>query len=55
MQKVRGSNPLSSTDFSDLRSNVKCQAKCLSALGLFIALIRIVFVDVEDVVHYGRS
>jgi hypothetical protein len=55
MQKVRGSNPLSSTDLSGLRSNVKCQAKCLSALGFFIALVWVVFVVVEDLVHRGRS
>jgi hypothetical protein len=54
MQKVRGSNPLSSTDLSGLRSNVKCQAKCLSALGFSIALVWVVFVVVEDVVHHGR-
>ncbi len=50
MQKVRGSNPLSFTDFSDLCSIGKCQAKCLSALGFFAALV-----VAEDVVHHGRS
>ena len=55
MQKVRGSNPLSSTDLSDVCSNVKCQAKCLSALGFSIALVWVVFVVIEDAVHHGRS
>ena len=55
MQKVRGSNPLSSTDLSDLCSISKCQAKCLSTLGFFIALACVAFVVVEDVVHHGRS
>ena len=35
MQKVRGSNPLSSTDLSDLRSI----AKILTGLGFFVAFV----------------
>jgi hypothetical protein len=35
MQKVRGSNPLSSTGFPDLCSVVKDQAKNLSVLGFW--------------------
>jgi hypothetical protein len=34
MQKVRGSNPLSSTGFPDLYSIAKRQAKSLTALGV---------------------
>jgi hypothetical protein len=51
MQKVRGSNPLSSTGFPDLCSMVKT----LTGLGFFVALVRVVFVVVEDAVHHGRS
>jgi hypothetical protein len=38
MQKVRDSNPLSSTDFPDLCSDGKDQAKNLSVLGFLVAL-----------------
>jgi hypothetical protein len=44
MQKVRGSNPLSSTDLPDVRSIAKCQAKCLSALGFLIAFAWVLLV-----------
>src|ERR1700742_3868240 len=53
MQKVRGSNPLSSTGFPDLCSIVKNQAKNLSVLGFLVTLVG-VFVA-EYVVHHGRS
>jgi hypothetical protein len=53
MQKVRGSNPLSSTGFPDLCSVVKYQAKDLSVLDFLVALVG-VFVA-EDVVHHCRS
>jgi hypothetical protein len=39
MQKVRGSNPLSSTGFPDLSSVVKSQAKNLSVLGFLVTLV----------------
>jgi hypothetical protein len=55
MQKVRGSNPLSSTGFPDLCSIIKTLTKTLTGLGFFVALVRIVFVVVEDAVHHGRS
>ena len=55
MQKVRGSNPLSSTDLSDFRSILKTLTKTLTGLGFFVALVRVVFLVVEDVVHHGRS
>ena len=51
MQKVRGSNPLSSTGFPDLCSMVKT----LTGLGFFVTLVCVVFVGVEDAVHHGRS
>jgi hypothetical protein len=38
MQKVMGSNPLSSTDLSDLCSIVKCQTKDQGVLGPLVAL-----------------
>jgi hypothetical protein len=41
MQKVRGSNPLSSTDLPDVRSNGKCQAKCQSVFGPLFALVTV--------------
>jgi len=55
MQKVRGSNPLSSTQFSDLCSVVKTLIKTLTGLSLFVALVYVVFVIVEDAVYDGRS
>src|SRR5215475_645015 len=55
MQKVRGSNPLSSTHLSDLCSMVKTLTKTLTGLGFFVALVQVVFVVVEDAVHHGRS
>ena len=55
MQKVRGSNPLSSTDLSDLCSILKTLIKTLTGLGFFVALVCVVFVVVEDAVHHGRS
>ena len=55
MQKVRGSNPLSSTDLSDFRSILKTLIKTLTSLGFFVALVCVVFVIVEDAVHHGRS
>jgi hypothetical protein len=55
MQKVRGSNPLSSTDLSDLRSILKTLTKTLTGLGVFVALVCIVFVVLEDTVHHSRS
>jgi hypothetical protein len=51
MQKVRGSNPLSSTGFSDLCSMIKT----LTGLSFFVALACVVFAVVEDAVHHGRS
>ena len=54
MQKVRGSNPLSSTDLSDLCSILKTLIKTLTGLGFFVALV-FVSVIVEDAVHHGRS
>ena len=50
MQKVRGSNPLSSTGFPDFCSVVKDQAKNLSVLGFLVALV-----VAKYVVHDGRS
>jgi hypothetical protein len=57
MQKVRGSNPLSATDLSDLCSYVKCQAKRLSALSVFVALVHgVTFENVwESVAPSGGS
>ena len=55
MQKVRGSNPLSSTDLSDVRSILKTLTKTLTGLGLFVAFVCVVFVVVEDAVHHRRS
>ena len=55
MQKVRGSNPLSSTDFLVLCSMVKTLIKTLTGLGFFVALAWVVFIVVEDAVHHGRS
>src|ERR1700722_17499596 len=53
MQKVRGSNPLSSTGFSGFLFDFRGQAKNLSVLGLLVALVWVVVA--EHVVHYGRS
>jgi hypothetical protein len=44
MQKVRGSNPLSSTHLSDVCSIAKTLIKTLTGLGFFIALDCVVFV-----------
>jgi hypothetical protein len=55
MQKVRGSNPLSSTDLSDVRSILKTLTKTLTGLGLFVAFVCVAFVVVEDAVHHRRS
>jgi hypothetical protein len=54
MQKVRGSNPLSSTDLSDLCSILNTLIKTLTGLGFFVALACVVFLVVEDTVHHGR-
>src|ERR1700727_3771962 len=53
MQKVRGSNPLSSTGSPDLCSIIKYQAKDLRVLGFLVALVGVVVA--EHVVHHGRS
>jgi hypothetical protein len=45
MQKVRGSNPLSSTDLLDFCSIFKTLIKTLTGLGFFVALA---FVVVEE-------
>jgi ABC-type spermidine/putrescine transport system permease subunit II len=51
MQKVMGSNPLSSTSFSDLCSIVSNLIQNLTVLGVLVAVL----VVAEDVVHHGRS
>jgi hypothetical protein len=51
MQKVRGSNPLSSTGSPDLCSIIKYQAKDLKVLGFLVPLVGVV--AAEYVVHHG--
>jgi hypothetical protein len=55
MQKVRGSNPLSSTLSSTDLSDLCSISKTLTGLGFFVALVCAVIVIVEDAVHHGRA
>ena len=54
MQKVRGSNPLSSTTFFELLSDIKCLIKCLRACGFsrpLVCVVRNAGVLVEHAAH----